>query len=128
MIIGCVLHIIPEEEDFDKIYQSLKCPIIYPSLGRYEDLLDIQNVEIVELQKVESATIQNNIYIPFQSELDIGRRTSTTYMLTKEYEITPQGYRRWKPDGGKIKAHYMPKDTSVVNAYIDTYGDVVAFA
>ena len=37
-----VLHIIPEEEDFDKIYQSLKCPIIYPSLGRYEDLLDIQ--------------------------------------------------------------------------------------
>lgn len=91
-------------------------------------MLDIQNVEIVELQKVESATIRNNIYIPFQSELDIGRRTSTTYMLTKEYEITPQGYRRWKPDGGKIKAHYMPKDTSVVNAYIDTYGDVVAFA
>lgn len=123
-----VLHIIPEEEDFDKIYQSLKCPIIYPSLGRYEDLLDIQNVEIIELQKVESATIQNNIYIPFQSELDIGRRTSTTYMLTKEYEITSQGYRRWKPDGGKIKVHYMPKDTSVVNAYVDTYGDVVAFA
>ena len=91
-------------------------------------MLDIQNVESVELQKVESATIRNNIYIPFQSELDIGRRTSTTYMLTKEYEITPQGYRRWKPDGGKVKAYYMPKDTSVVNAYIDTYGDVVAFA
>lgn len=44
-----ILHILPSEEDFDTVYQSLLNPPQYLSLGRYEDLLDIKKVEIVHL-------------------------------------------------------------------------------
>lgn len=37
-----VIHIVPDEEDFDTVYQSLKNPPQYLALGRYEDLLDIR--------------------------------------------------------------------------------------
>ena len=37
-----VIHVIPEEDDFEKVYNSLKYPPRYLSLGRYEDLLDIE--------------------------------------------------------------------------------------
>ena len=37
-----ILHILPSEEDFDTVYQSLLNPPQYLSLGRYEDLLDIK--------------------------------------------------------------------------------------
>lgn len=44
-----VIHIVPDEEDFDTVYQSLKNPPQYLALGRYEDLLDIERVDIVRI-------------------------------------------------------------------------------
>lgn len=123
-----VLHIQPSEEDFDTVYQSLRNPLIYPALGRHEDILDIISVEIVELHEEERVTAKNNIYIPVDSSIDIGHRSYTIYTLTKEYEITPQGLRRWKPEGGKVKAHYFPYGESVSSVLADNFGDMVVFA
>lgn len=123
-----VLHIQPSEEDFDTVYQSLRNPLIYPALGRHEDILDIRSVEIVELHEEKEVTANNNIYIPVDSSIDIGNRSYTIYTLTKEYEITPQGLRRWKPEGGKVKAHYFPYGESVSSALADSFDDMVVFA
>ena len=48
-----VIHILPLDDEFDLIYESLKNPKYYLSLGRHEDLLDIQKVEIVDLKYTE---------------------------------------------------------------------------
>lgn len=116
-----VIHIVPKEEDFDVVYHSLKYPKKYLSLGRYEDILDIDRVDIVNLRKEEEGIAEMDIYIPLDSKIQIGERTTTIYTLTKEYEITKAGMRRWKKEGGKIKAWYFPGGMSVENVYVDDF-------
>lgn len=114
-----ILHIVPKEEDFNIVYHSLQYPKKYPSLGRYEDLLDIERVDIVNLRKKEEAEAVMDIYLPLDSE--IGGRATTIYNLTKEYEITKTGMRRWKKEGGRIKVWYYPADTTIENVYVDDF-------
>ena len=121
-----ILHIVPSETDFDTVYQSLQNPLVYPALGRHEDILDIKKVEIVEVRKEKKIIVNNDIYIPVNS-IDIGRRSCTIYTLTKEYEII-SGMRRWKTDEGKIKVYYFPHGKSVRNVLVDVYNDMVALA
>ena len=71
-------------------------------MGRYEDLLDIKKVEIVHLSWEEEVSVHNNIYIPVDYETEDGERIfedgeggATIYNLTREYEITKNGLRRW---------------------------------
>lgn len=124
-----VLHIAPSEQDFDTVYNALKNPLIYPALGRHEDILDIRSVEVVQLHREEALTARNDIYIPVDDEnIDIGNRIYTIYTLAKEYEITKDGLRRWKPEGGRIKAYYFPHGEVVEGVLADAHGDVVAFA
>lgn len=126
-----VIHIAPEnDEDFDIIYKSLLAPKKYPALGRYEDLLDIESVDIVNIHQEEEAEPKMDIYIPVECFEEGDIKSATTYTLTKEYEII-KGVRRWKKDGGKVKAYYFPKGETVFDAYVDDYEGketVVAFA
>lgn len=32
-----IIHIVPEEKDYDRVLEGLNNPVVYPSLGRYED-------------------------------------------------------------------------------------------
>ena len=59
-----VIHIIPSDEDFETVYQGLKNPPQYLSLGRYEDLLDIERVDIVEIHMEEEADTERNLVQP----------------------------------------------------------------
>ena len=123
-----IIHIVPSEEDFHTVYESLKNPPVYLALGRHEDLLDIQKVELVHIQSAEEVIVKNDVYIPVDSDIDIEGRTTTIYTLTREYEITKQGLRRWKADGGKVKVHYYPHGEVLEYACVDDYGDIVAWA
>lgn len=123
-----VIHVVPSEEDFNTVYESLKNPPVYLALGRHEDILDISKVEIVELSYGEEVNVNNDIYIPIESDIDTGNKATTIYTLNKEYEITKQGLRRWKPEGGKIKAYYFPHGETLECALNDDYGDIVALA
>ncbi len=58
----------------------------------------------------------------------MGNMSFTDYTLTKEYEITKQGLRRWKVDGGKVRAYYCPQDKTIPNVLVDTYDDIVVLA
>lgn len=119
-----VIHIIPEEEDFDKVYHSLKYPNKYLSLGRYEDLLDVESVDIVNIFKRKAVATKRNIYIPVETQTlegvkIIGNENTTIFNLTKEYEITKQGIRRWKRENGRIKAYYISDKKILTEAYVD---------
>lgn len=121
-----VIHIIPEEEDFNIVYESLKNPPKYLSLGRYEDTLDIERIDIVSIHLEESVTARRNIYVPVDSEISGGEYGTTIYNLTKEFEITKQGMRRWKKENGRVRAYYFPKDQSLDMAYVDDFEEDAA--
>lgn len=121
-----VIHIIPEEEDFNIVYESLKNPPKYLSLGRYEDILDIERIDIVSIHLEESVTARRNIYVPVDSEISGGEYGTTIYNLTKEFEITKQGMRRWKKENGRVRAYYFPKDQSLDMAYVDDFEEDAA--
>jgi CRISPR-associated protein Cas5t len=124
-----IIHVAPSDEDFEKVYNSLINPPRYLSLGRYEDILDIRKVEVVSIHETDDEVDSKmDIYIPINSNVDVGDKMATIYNLTKEYEITQQGLRRWKREGGKVKAYYFPKGYPLSDVLIDDYNDIVAFA
>lgn len=115
-----VIHILPEPDDFDLVYQSLKHPKRYLSLGRYEDILDIERVDIVNISLEEEVEFTMDMYVPVDTD-GIENRMATIYTLTKEYEITKQGFRRWKKNGGRIKTYYLPSDTTLGELWQDDF-------
>lgn len=138
-----IFHIIPEEEDFDTILAGLKKPIRYPSLGRHEDLLDIEKIEVVELNKSDGQECKNDIYIPLDNIVEdiddcdeekalfkvfMEKTSATIYILNKEYEIQKKGGRKWKKDGGRVKVIYCPIGEVIENVLVDDYGDIAVFA
>ena len=117
-----VIHVIPEEDDFEKVYNSLKYPPRYLSLGRYEDLLDIERVDIVNIHQEDEVEIKRDMYIPVRYGIELGDRRGTIYNLTKEYEITKQGLRRWKKENGRVKAYYCSGGVVIdEGAYVDDF-------
>ena len=117
-----VIHVIPEEEDFEKVYNSLKYPPRYLSLGRYEDLLDIERVDIVNIHQEDEVAIKRDMYIPVSYGSELGARRGTIYNLTKEYEITKQGLRRWKKENGRVKVYYCSEGVVIdEGVYVDDF-------
>ena len=117
-----VIHVIPEEDDFEKVYNSLKYPPRYLSLGRYEDLLDIERVDIVNIHQEDEVEIKRDMYIPVSYGIELGDRRGTIYNLTKEYDITKQGLRRWKKENGRVKAYYCSGGVVIdEGAYVDDF-------
>ena len=124
-----VIHIIPAEEDFAHVYQSLLYPGRYLSLGRYEDLLDIERVDIVKIHQEEEVDLKRDMYIPVAMAETLGIENSrmTVYHLTKEYEITKQGLRRWKKENGRVNAFYYPAGNTLgQGAYVDDFEEDAA--
>ncbi len=130
-----IIHILPErEEDMDVIYDGLSNPLMYLSLGRYEDIIDIRSVDIVSLCEENDVETKHNIYIPvsYMRKQGYENINATVYTLNKEYEITKKGLRRWKPEseGGRVRAYYYPAGNVLDTAYVDDteYQDAVVFA
>ena len=96
-------------------------------MGRYEDLLDIERVDIVRIHPENEVDLKRDMYIPVENEwekdeekIKIKNPRMTIYNLTKEYEITKQGLRRWKKKNGRIKAYYCPQGMTLrKGAYVD---------
>ncbi len=98
--IELVIHIIPKEEDFEVIYNGLKYPKFYLSLGRHEDLLDIQSIDMVDLYYSQDDEIEtkHKLYVPLQylKESIFGNDLiATQYELPKKYKIYKKGKRIW---------------------------------
>jgi len=92
-----LLHIIPDDPALiADICGALNYPPVYPSLGRYEDLLQIEEAGVVELvESPESFTAKYDAYVPLGSidPLFSQNITGTIYRLGKVFQY----------DNGKAK-------------------------
>ena len=98
-----LIHIVPDnEEDFEKIQEKLLYPEIYLSMGRHEDLLRIDSVDIVNLEEI---VLEDNIFteydffvpVPIYKYLDDRlQNKASRYQVNKVFTIEDQtGFRRW---------------------------------
>lgn len=125
-----LLHIVPKDQSMvEKIYQGILYPKEFLSIGRSEDTVRINSVEVVDiiektLSKKEE--LKNNAYIPLN--YNIMNNIGTVYRLNKKYTPTPKGTRRWDV---QVEALYAPKDMELTigtKVYKDSKGDLVFLA
>lgn len=122
-----VLHIVPEDQSLlDEIYRAFCFPREYPSLGRREDLVVIQSVDLVDIEEVvlqEDLQLQEgySTYLPIDKGLDIEFEGSkqadvkkefqgTLYELNKDYELINVGNKknpRWFRKWNRVRAIYL---------------------
>lgn len=125
-----VLHIKPKDEKYlEIIQQGLKNPKEYLSLGRREDLLVVESVNIVEIEdKIleEDITMKYDMYIPVK-ETEIMSQ-GTVYMLCKKYCIHPKTKLRFWQE--QVLARHVSQYSQIYEgANIQTDGeDIVCFA
>lgn len=124
--IELIIHIVPKEQSLiDEIYNAFLFPKEYISLGRREDLVVLEKLEIVEFDEIilENDTELRNkysTYIPIEKyvkeDIVMGKITGfgditkgTMYNLTKNYELvnignkkSPKYFRKWN----KVKVIY----------------------
>lgn len=107
-----VIHIVPRENEFDQIYNGLQYPKYYLSLGRHEDLLNIEEIKIVELESRNNAISKLEQYVPLKyiDDLSFSDANSTRYLLPKEYIIKKNGKRVWLD---KIPVSLVYKNCSI---------------
>jgi CRISPR-associated protein Cas5t len=102
------IYIQPQDEDFQQVFAALKHPKTFLSLGRYEDLIRVDDIVVVELEKKNKiGFLRNNAYIPEQF-ID-NKIASIAYLINKKYEYTKKGFRRFE----KIRCRYLDKGTKV---------------
>ena len=119
--LSLTLHIAPEsEEDLEDIYQAFMYPKEYPSLGRHEDLLRIDEVRKVSISEgMEKITLEKDAYVPVdQAKNSIG----TVFRLRKNYKIVRN--RRIFND---VRAFMFPRNQETL-AQTDNLGNPVFFA
>ena len=113
-----ILHLEPVADDFDTIMAGLNRPMVYPALGRHEDLLDIEEITEVEVRQDETVTTLRDIYIPISllSKTDNAEGIEgTVYQLPKEYVIE-NGFRRWKEP---VKTRYVGAENRLYDFWVD---------
>lgn len=100
------IHIVPQDQTLVKeIYNSVLFPPIYPSLGRHEDLVRFDNVEIVNItSSKKDITLDLDAYASY----DITEDLVTIYKLNKIYKIV-KGKRSFQ----KIKVAFLSSDMKI---------------
>lgn len=114
--VNLVIHILPkQEEKIQEIYNGLKNPKEYLSLGRKEDLLVIEKVQIVEIEEKileKDCKLKQDAYVPLNYlDEDDTDDIATIYKLNKKYSInTKTNIRYWEK---QILAKYFSKDSTI---------------
>lgn len=117
-----LIHIRPKKENqIDEIYEGLKNPREYPSLGRREDIALIDQVEVVDLREVEDEEIEEikddyYRYVSIDTFKNIsedkyqGYKLGSKYTLNKDYKLVnfgsgnrPKYFRQWN----RVEVAYM---------------------
>lgn len=127
--VNLVLHLHAEEEILQDIYVAFQNLDHFLSLGRQEDLLRIDAVDMVDLEELDlfiGEKLRYNMYIPIKKIYEDEVNTGISYQLNWVYRIK-KGIREWERipslyvEKGKIINADFLKDT----AYIDEEGHIV---
>lgn len=115
--INLIIHIKPDnDEELEYIYNKLKSPDVYLSLGRYEDLIDINKISIDECKIVDETYTKVPIYIP----LEVMDAYGTIYNLSKVFSINPRtGLRQFEKP---IRASLHEEGKELEDVYVDSSG------
>lgn len=121
--VDLIIHVVPEDESlFDTILNRLKNPLIYPALGRHEDILKINDVKTVELEETDTVSIYNDSYIPLKYFSKEDNILGTVYSLNKEFnKTTPNSIRTWK---NSIKVKYVKKRIEPIEFEDNVYREI----
>lgn len=122
-----ILHIQPkEDEDAQAILNGFENPCVYPSLGRYEDLLDVWECKTVQVHEESEAETSRDVYFPERLwGEDNGEVPGSIYLLHKQYEIDPKRKtRRWK---NTVKTRFIGRGNFLYDVDVDEDGFPVAF-
>lgn len=129
-----LLHVCPEDESLlDTIVAGLKNPVNYLSLGRHEDLLLIEQIDIVDVtrdrEQESTYGLKYDAYVPLSLLKDLGRRikaTGTRYLLNKKYIINKKTKSRvWIE---KVDVIYASQESTIyrgANMLKDSFNDFV---
>ncbi|NJP40412.1 CRISPR-associated protein Cas5 [Oscillospiraceae bacterium HV4-5-C5C] len=99
-----LFHVVPDDSQMTEIIETrLNDPVLYPALGRWEDLLRIDEVALTDLEQVElddDLALPNDAYVPlallYQYENLVKQDSSTRYNLHKVFHVDPEsGKRIW---------------------------------
>lgn len=114
-----LIHVEADEEIIQKIIAAIENGKSL-SLGRWEDLVRIENYQIVE---VKEEKIRKNNFPAFVPVTSIHRRISyIPYHLNWKYEIK-NGVRTWE----KIKTGYVQKGQHFMEGPVDEKGDAIFY-
>ncbi|MCH3971208.1 MAG: CRISPR-associated protein Cas5 [Oscillospiraceae bacterium] len=117
-----ILHIIPEEDALcETIAHGLTYPKNYLNLGRWEDLLHIDDVQITDLQeetvKEDRIQLDCSAWIPEKIEKTLQQTvrlsftpSGTIYRLHKAYTISNLNLRNWHET---VSARYAGRQTVI---------------
>ena len=112
------LHIAPRiQDEIEIIYQNMKYPPVYPSLGRHQDLIRIDKLKIVDIM-AEERKIEIDMAAYAQAERYGSGRWNVR--LRKDYVI--QDKRRIF---NFVKAAYISQSEKIITTHIDSDGDPV---
>lgn len=132
-----LIHVCPKDESLvDVIYNGLLNPDYYPSLGRWEDLLRIDAVEVCDiLENITNDatfTLDRNAYVPvefYERDNFNYKITGTRYRINKSYTINPKTkFRQWKEQIDVIYASPQSKIVKGARCSKDSKGDAVFLA
>lgn len=102
-----VFHVKAEKEILKQIYKSFQYNEQHLSLGRFEDLVRIDDIDYVDIEEAEEVFLVNSIYIPRSYlEKNIG---GIPYRLNWVYQIK-NGIREWT----KIPVIYVERNRSLI--------------
>ena len=132
-----LIHICPNDQSLvEVIYNGLLNPIYYPSLGRWEDLLRIDSLEICDIyeniKNDGTFMLKRNAYIPveFYNSDDFSYKiTGTRYKINKRYTIYPKTkFRKWDEQIDVIYASPQSKIVKGARYSKDSKEDAVFLA
>ena len=116
------IHIVPENQnEIQKIFWELNHPKEFPTLGRREDLLQINGVYLVNVLEERALETPLNAYVPADM-LAENTHAETFYDLHKTYKIIKN--RRVFED---VKAAYVSEGQNVT-APVDDFCNPVFLA
>lgn len=101
-----LIHIVPKNQDMqviEFIYNSIKKPREYISIGRHEDIARLDEIKIVEITEIEledSYQMKYDAYIPYEyikkSPMRFENYSGTVYNINKVYTKPPKTkHRQW---------------------------------
>lgn len=135
-----LIHIKTDEKRLNEIYEALSRPKEFPSLGRREDIVRIDEVKITEIRREDGDNIEEkNSYKRYISLEDLedmeleferirNKEPGSRYVLNKDYELVELAknkiFRKWN----RVECVYISEPSLFMQELdIDEYDDIVFF-